>query len=143
MEFDVMNIVYDCAIILIATKLFGMGARKLGLPQVVGMILAGLLIGPALVSQMGIGFSGIIHPTETEMDVLKSFSQIGVIFILFSSGLETEVRELKSVGGAATAIAVVGVVVPVVAGTAGALMFMGGLSEITNTGKLMTALFVG
>lgn len=143
MEFDVMNIVYDCAIILIATKLFGMGARKLGLPQVVGMILAGLLIGPALVGQMEIGFSGIIHPTETEMDVLKSFSQIGVIFILFSSGLETEVRELKSVGGAATAIAVVGVVVPVVAGTAGALMFMGGLSEITNTGKLMNALFVG
>lgn len=143
MEFDVMNIVYDCAIILIATKLFGMGARKLGLPQVVGMIVAGLLIGPALVGRMGIGFPGLIHPTEIEMDVLNSFSQIGVIFILFSSGLETDIRELKSVGAAASAIAVAGVVLPVVFGAMGALLFMGGLSEAANTGKLMNALFVG
>jgi Kef-type K+ transport system membrane component KefB len=143
MEFDVMNIIYDCAIILIATKLLGMAARKLGLPQVVGMIVAGLLIGPAIVSRFGGGFPGIIHPTEAEMNVLQSFSQIGVIFILFSSGLETDVRELKSVGAAASAIAMAGVVVPVAAGTVGALMFMGGLSEITNPAKLMNALFVG
>lgn len=143
MEFDVMNIVYDCAIILIATKLFGMGARKLGLPQVVGMILAGLVIGPALVSLSGSGFSGLIHPTDVEMNVLQSFSQIGVIFILFSSGLETDVRELKSVGGAAVSIAVAGVLVPVAAGTIGTLFFMGGLSEASDPGKWMNALFVG
>ncbi len=143
MEFDVMNIVYDCAIILLATKLLGMGARKLGLPQVVGMILAGLLIGPAIIGQMGIGFSGIIHPTEAEMYVLDSFSQIGVIFILFSSGLETDIKELKHVGAAATVIATIGVILPVMAGTFGALLFMGGPSQIANSGKLMNALFVG
>ena len=143
MEFNVMHIVYDCAIILIATKMLGMMARKLGFPQVVGMIIAGLLIGPALVGQLGIGFPGIIHPTETEMYVLDSFSQIGVIFILFSSGLETDIKELKSVGAAATVIAACGVAVPVIGGTVGALMFMGGLSAAAEPAKLMNALFVG
>jgi Kef-type K+ transport system membrane component KefB len=143
MEFDVMKIVYYCAIILLATKILGMATRRIGLPQVVGMILAGLLIGPALFSRLNIGFSGLINPTEAEMNVLDSFSQIGVIFILFSSGLETDVKELKSIGAAATAIAVAGVLVPVILGTIGALMFMGGLSEAANTGKLMNAIFVG
>lgn len=143
MEFNVMNVVYYCAIILLATKLLGMGTRKIGLPQVVGMILAGLLIGPAIFERLGWGFSGIINPTEAEMNVLDTFSQIGVIFILFSSGLETDVKDLKRIGGAATAIAVAGVLVPVLLGTLGALFFMGGLSEVANTGKLMNALFVG
>ncbi|MDY4515843.1 MAG: cation:proton antiporter [Lachnospiraceae bacterium] len=143
MEFDVMKIVYYCAIILLATKLLGMLTRRIGLPQVVGMILAGLLIGPALFSRLGLGFSGLINPTEAEMNVLDSFSQIGVIFILFSSGLETDFKELKRIGGAATAIAVAGVFVPVILGALGALMFMGGPGEAANTGKLMNALFVG
>lgn len=143
MDFNVMNIVFDCAIILLATKLLGMATRKIGLPQVVGMILAGLLIGPALFSQMHIGFSGIINPTDAEMNVLDSFSQIGVIFILFSSGLETDFKELKRVGAAATAIAVAGVLVPVILGAFAALLFMGGPGEAANTGKLMNALFIG
>ena len=48
MEFNVMNILLDCGLILLSTKAIGMFTRKLGLPQVVGMIIAGLLIGPAL-----------------------------------------------------------------------------------------------
>ncbi|MCI6771943.1 MAG: cation:proton antiporter [Oscillospiraceae bacterium] len=143
MDFDVMNIVFDCAVILLATKTFGIVTRKLGLPQVVGMILAGLLIGPAIFSRLGIGFNGIVNPTDIEMDVLQSFSQIGVIFILFSSGLETDIKELKRSGAAASAIATAGVIVPVVFGTIGSLLFMGGLSEAANQGKLMNALFIG
>ena len=52
MDFNVMNILYDCAIILLCTKLLGMLTRKLGLPQVVGMIVAGLLIGPAILGRL-------------------------------------------------------------------------------------------
>ena len=143
MDFDVMNILFYCAVILLATKTFGIVTRKLGLPQVVGMILAGLLIGPAIFSRLGLGFQGIINPSDTEMDVLQSFSQIGVIFILFSSGLETDIKELKRSGAAASAVAAAGVVVPVVFGTIGSLLFMGGISEAANTGKLMNALFIG
>ena len=141
MEFNVMQILFDCGVILFSTKLCGMVTRKIGLPQVVGMIIAGLLIGPALFS--GSGFPGIIHPTEMEMNVLKSFSQIGVVFILFSSGLETDFREMKRSGLAATSIALAGVVVPIAFGTIVALLFMGGLSEATDHNKLMNALFIG
>lgn len=138
MEFDVMNVVYYCAVILLSTKVLGMVTRKLGLPQVVGMIVAGLLIGPAIASR--IGLRGLIAPSPAEMDVLQSFSQIGVIFILFSSGLETDFRELKKSGAAATAIAFAGVIVPMALGTLGALIFMNGFGDHA---KLMNALFVG
>ena len=62
MDFDVMSVLLDCAIILIATKVLGMLTRKLGLPQVVGMIIAGILIGPAIFSRLNIGFSGLVNP---------------------------------------------------------------------------------
>ncbi len=144
MEFNVMIILYDCAVILLMTKLLGMFTRKLGLPQVVGMIIAGILIGPAIFSQLDLGgFKGLINPGEIEKEVLHSFSQIGVVFILFSSGLETDFRELKKSGAAATAIAAAGVIVPIALGTLGTLMFMGGIGEITNPDKLMNAIFVG
>lgn len=144
MNFEVTKIIYYLAIILLATKLFGMLTRKLGLPQVVGMVVAGLLIGPAIFSQLPIGFNGLINPTEIEMDVLQTFSQIGVILILFSSGLETDLKDLKTSGFASSMIALSGVVVPIVLGTLTASLFMGGFSEtFGDTNKLLNALFVG
>lgn len=144
MEFSAMNILYYCAVILLATKLFGMLTRKLGLPQVVGMIIAGLLVGPAIVGRLNLGaFHGFITPSEAEMDVLQSFSQIGVVFILFSSGLETDFKELKRSGAAATVIATVGVLVPVLLGTITALLFMGWPENGLSQPVLMNALFAG
>ena len=144
MDFDVSNIIYYCAVILLATKLLGIMTRKLGLPQVVGMIIAGLLIGPAIFEKLNFGnFNGIINPTDIEMDVLNSFAQIGVIFILFSSGLETDIKELKKSGAAATAIASLGVIVPVALGTVGALLFMGWPGRAVTHEIMMNALFVG
>lgn len=144
MDFEVTKIIYYLAIILLATKAIGMFTRKLGLPQVVGMVVAGLLIGPAIFSQLPIGFNGIINPTEIEMDVLQTFSQIGVILILFSSGLETDLKELKTSGFASSMIALSGVIVPIILGTLAAALFMGGMTEtFHNTDKLLNALFVG
>ena len=142
MEFNVMNILLDCGIILLATKALGMLTRKIGLPQVVGMILAGLLIGPAFFVHCS-AFHGLIHPSAAEMNVLQSFSQIGVVFILFSSGLETDFREMKRSGIAATAIALAGVFVPIAFGTGAALLFMGGFSAAKDHDLFLNALFVG
>lgn len=144
MDFEVTKIIYYLAVILLATKLLGMLTRKLGLPQVVGMVIAGLLIGPAIFSQLPIGFNGLVNPTEVEMDVLQTFSQIGVILILFSSGLETDLKDLKTSGFASSMIALAGVIVPIVLGTLGAALFMGGIPEtFADTNKLLNALFVG
>lgn len=143
MEFNVMNVILDLAIILLFTKSFGLLAHRIGLPQVVGMVIAGLVIGPAIFSQFGWSFQGLINPTAAEMEALNAFSQVGVIMILFSSGLGTDIQELKKSGFAATMIALGGVIVPVVLGAAAALMFMGGPSAIFDHNKLLNALFIG
>ncbi len=144
MEFDVLKIVFYLSVILFSTKVLGMLTRKIGLPQVAGMVIAGLLIGPAIFSQIPIGFNGIVNPSVIEMDVLKTFSQIGVILILFSSGLETDLKDLKTSGFASSMIALAGVVLPLGMGTLTAALFMGGIPEtFADTNKLMNALFVG
>ena len=144
MSFNVLNILYYLAVILLATKGIGIFARRIGLPQVVGMVIAGLLIGPAIFSQIdSIGFNGLINPSEIEMDVLRSFSQVGVVLILFSSGLETDTKELGKSGFVATMVAIMGVVIPIGLGTVIAALFMGGLETLRDHETLMNALFVG
>lgn len=143
MEFDLLNILYYLAVILVATKALGVLARHFGLPQVAGMVIAGLLIGPAFFAGLGGGFHGIINPTPAEMDTLKTFSEIGVIMILFSSGMETNLTELKRCGFAATVIALAGVLVPIALGCGGALLFMHGFGDGYCKEKLLNALFVG
>ena len=143
---DIVNIFYYLAVILLLAKSFGLIARKLGLPQVVGMVLAGIVVGllgnfhkpwnenPALWFFM--------KPSGEEKEILHAFSQIGVVLILFSSGLETKLDDLKHSGLAATVIATAGVIVPMLFGTLGALAFMDGLSAYTHD-KLLNGIFVG
>ena len=143
MDTHVLHILYDLAVILLSTKSLGLLTRRIGLPQVVGMVIAGLLIGPAIFSHLGLGFSGLVAPDATEMSTLKAFSQVGVCLILFSSGLETDIGELKKSGVAATLIATCGVLVPLALGTVGAILFMGGFPAFSDPHKLLNALFIG
>ena len=83
----------DLAIIMITAKLFGIIARKLKAPQVVGEIIAGLIIGPSIL--------GWVNQT----DFLLQMAEIGVIFLMFSAGLETNMRDLLKTGPIATLIA--------------------------------------
>lgn len=142
-SFSILNILYYLAIILVATKALGVLARRCGLPQVVGMVIAGLLVGPALFSGLGGGFHGLTNPSPEEMDVLNTFSQIGVIMILFTSGLETDLKELKRSGLAATLIALSGVLVPIGLGFVGSMLFMDGFGAGYCHEKLLNALFIG
>lgn len=144
---DALYPLYALAIIFIATKGLGMLMRKLGLPQVVGMVIAGLLIGHAFFFGVD-GFNGLVdivaHP-ETAT-VLEAFASIGVVFILFSSGLETDVKQLKQSGVAATLIALAGVFVPIILGFVGTMFFMpGGIgsAEAWTKDYILNAIFVG
>ncbi|MBO4262173.1 MAG: cation:proton antiporter, partial [Clostridia bacterium] len=141
---DVINIFYYLAVILLFAKSFGLIARRIGLPQVAGMVIAGVAIGllGKLHDPNNFFLSAFIKPNEEEMNVLHAFSQIGVVLILFSSGLETNLDDLKRSGPIATVIALAGVVVPMAFGTLGALAFMHGFSDFGEE-KLMNAIFVG
>ncbi len=141
---ELVNIFYYLAIILIFSKSFGLLSRKIGLPQVAGMVVAGVLVGLLgnLHRDDNFFLWFFMKPTGEEMDILHVFSQIGVVLILFSSGLETNLGDLKKSGFAATMIALAGVVTPMLLGTLGCLAYMNGFSE-WGEDKLLNSIFVG
>lgn len=94
----------DPAIILLCTKLLGLATRKVQMPQVVGALLAGLLLGPAV--------AGVL----TETSFIHEVAEIGVIVLMFCAGLETDIQELKASGKASFIIALCGVLVPLAGG---------------------------
>ena len=107
---EAYNVFKDLAIIIIFAKIFGILARKLKAPQVVGEIIAGLIIGPSIL--------GLVQQT----DFLVQMAEIGVVLLMFSAGLETDLKELMKTGPIALLIACCGVFVPLVGGT---LLYMG------------------
>ncbi len=94
----------DLAIIIILAKICGIIARSLKAPQVVGEIIAGLLIGPAVL--------GLVEQTEA----ITFIAEIGVVMLMFVAGLETDLKELVKTGPIALAIACAGVFVPLLGG---------------------------
>lgn len=92
-------------IIIIAAKLFGIIARKLKAPQVVGEIISGVIIGPSVLGIVG------------QNDFLMQMAEIGVVLLMFSAGLQTNLKDLVRTGGKAFAIACAGVIVPLIGGT--------------------------
>ena len=119
----------DLAIILTAAKLMGLLARKCKVPQVVGEILAGLFIGPSVL--------GLVEQTE----YLSYFAEIGVILIMFSAGLETNLRDMIKTGPFACAVAVLGVFVPLIFGTLLYMAFYG--FDAIGTIHFYKAVFIG
>ncbi len=119
----------DLAIIVVFAKLFGILARKCKAPQVVGEIIAGLLIGPSVL--------GIVNLS----DFLTKMAEIGVILLMFSAGLETNLRDLIKTGVKATLIACAGVFIPLVGGTVLYGCFYG-FAEIGSR-DFYSAVFIG
>lgn len=126
---ETYNILKDLAIIVIAAKICGLVARKLKAPQVVGEIIAGLLIGPCVL--------GIVSQT----DFIAQMAEIGVILLMFSAGLETDLSDLLKTGPKAFLIACAGVFVPLIGGT---LLYMGFYGTAPwGSEKFYTAVFIG
>lgn len=119
----------DLAIIVIFAKIFGILARKLKAPQVVGEIIAGLLIGPSVL--------GLVDQST----FLSQMAEIGVILLMFSAGLETNLHDLIKTGLKATLIACSGVFVPLVGGFFLYRWFYGPAG--VGTQEFYSALFVG
>ncbi|MBE7091221.1 MAG: cation:proton antiporter [Clostridiales bacterium] len=142
-DFDVLNLLYYLGVILIVTKGLGMLFRKIGLPQVAGMVVGGIALGLLgfLHTEHGL-FSYFIKPDPVEDTVLKTLAEIGVVLILFTSGMETNVSDLKKSGIRATLIALAGVFIPIILGTLGTLLFLDGYANFT-TAKLLNACFCG
>ena len=107
---EAYDVFKDLAIIILVAKAFGILARRCKAPQVVGEIIAGLIIGPSILGWVA------------QTDFLVQMAEIGVILLMFSAGLETDIKELLRTGPIALLIACAGVFVPLICGT---LLYMG------------------
>ena len=143
------------AIILFSTKLLGLVFKHFGLPQVLGFIIAGILIGPAIFGEFAhvclIGFEEAQAAGEykalfvlpTDGNGLSIFSKIGVLLLMFSTGLETNLKELKNTGLTALLVAFAGVIVPLLFGFLISLPFGDiGLGFATRD-NIFRSLFIG
>ncbi len=119
----------DLAVIIVFAKVFGILAQKLKAPQVVGEIIAGLILGPSLLGWVG------------QSDYLSLLAEIGVVLLMFDAGLETNMKELLKTGPKAFAVACAGVFVPLVGGTLLYLGFYG--YDGFGTDHFYRAVFIG
>ena len=117
--------------ILLAAKVGNEIFRRLGQPTIVGEILGGLVVGPAVLGIYEIS-------TETQL-----FAEIGVVLLLFQVGLETRLHELLRVGATALAVGVLGVLLPFAAGFAAAELTGGEPSLAIFLAAALTATSVG
>lgn len=116
------------AVILLSTKVFGLISERVHMPQVVGALLAGVVLGPSVL--------GLVQET----DFLLKTSEIGVIILMFMAGLDTDLEELKKTGVASFVIALIGVLVPLAAGTA---LYLGFFPDAGDPLHMLKALFIG
>ena len=126
------NFLLDLALILLSTKALGIITRKFQMPQVVGALLAGLILGPAMLNIL------------SETNFIIQLSELGVIVLMFSAGLESDLRELKNTGKASLIIALLGVIVPLIGGFLFAYYFtLPELNQGTNGGITLQNIFIG
>ncbi|MDN3955810.1 cation:proton antiporter [Sporolactobacillus laevolacticus] len=108
-----MQIMIQLAVIIISTKLAGHVSVRFGQPSVLGELLVGILIGPALLGWV------------PNSDIIHTFSEIGVILLMFIAGLETDLIALKNSAKSSSAVAIGGVIFPLGLGfLAGTLLGM-------------------
>lgn len=128
---DHSSIILSLFVMLAAAKIMAEVFERLRQPAVVGEILAGIIIGPSLL--------GWVAPSE----LVTILAEIGVIFLLFTVGLETKPQAIFQVGKRAVTVAVLGVIFPFAAGYLFAIWWGGSFVEAMFIGAALVATSVG
>lgn len=129
------NYLLSLCVILMSTKIFSIFSQRAQLPQVVGALMAGLFFGPAVlgaITQSLFGVQFCLMPSP----LLSRMAELGVIVIMFTAGMETNLDELKASGKAGFAVALLGVIFPL--GMGAGMMYM-----MNPSVDFHTAIFVG
>lgn len=127
---DSYKFIFDVAIILLATKVFSIITKKVDMPQVVGALIAGLILGPSAL--------GIVEPSA----FMSQVSELGVIVLMFGAGLQTDIKELRRSGRSSFFIALCGVLFPLLGGYLIAYCFNSGHENFLQNmfvGTVLTA----
>ncbi|MEQ8538859.1 MAG: cation:proton antiporter [Coleofasciculus sp. D1-CHI-01] len=160
------GVLLSLVIIYLASKLGGELSKAVDLPPVLGELVGGVVVGVSALHLLVFPESGavaadsllmkllqwigdlspeaVISVFETQSEVVSVLAEIGVIILLFEIGLESDLRDLKEVGYQAAIVAVVGVVAPFAAGTAGLMFFFNvGAIPAIFAGAALTATSIG
>jgi Kef-type K+ transport system membrane component KefB len=121
------NILLHLAIIIILSKIVGAISKKLKQPPVIGLLLLGVILGPTLIH--------LIEPGE----VIKWIGKIGVLFLLFEAGLETNIARIKSESRQALIPAMGGIILPFILGFGISYLFNPELFQALIVGVIFTA----
>ena len=130
------SVLLPLAVILALSKIFIKVCQRFSVPGVVGMIMSGLVFG--IISTV----TGHDVFSSTAMEGIGFFAKIGVILIMFTAGLETDLKKIRSVGLPSLVITMMGVAVPMVLGFVVACIFNGGFSGMTKD-VMISNLFYG
>lgn len=131
-------------VILAACRVVGLLAQRLGQPQVVGEMVAGVVLGPSLLGRIAPGVQDYLFPPGVSNVVLYTTAQIGLVLYMFLVGLSFDVDLIKHRAGTAAAVSAAGIFTPLVLGGFIALPLLGagGYFEDGVT-PLMAMLFLG
>lgn len=129
------------AAILLTTKLLGLFSRWVRLPQVLGALVAGVILGPVVNAIVGWSTGdGFFSQAAGSDQLFGMLSELGVIVLMFGAGLETDVQEMKKCGKASLIIAVIGVVTPLIFGAAASYFF---IDDPNSQERLLKSIFIG
>lgn len=129
------------AAILLTTKLLGLFSRWVRLPQVLGALVAGVILGPVVNAIVGWSTSdGFFSQAAGSDQLFGMLSELGVIVLMFGAGLETDVQEMKKCGKASLIIAVIGVITPLIFGAFASYYF---IDDPNSQERLLKSIFIG
>ena len=136
-NFEPYTLLLPIALILIFAKIFAIICKKIGLPQVIGFLLSGLFVGLIiLIPGQTIFNYETTNQTGGTLGGLDDLAKIGVVLIMFSAGMETDLRQIKASGLSSLVITLLGVLVPFGLGAGIAFAFF-------PTNEVWTNLFYG
>ncbi|MBV8910224.1 MAG: cation:proton antiporter, partial [Gammaproteobacteria bacterium] len=140
---SVVIFIAQVAVLLIAARLTGELAQRVGQPAVLGQIIAGLLLGPSVLGALAPGLSHALFPEADHAHVmLDAVAQLGVILLLLMTGMDTDLSVFRDARRAALSISLSGIVIPFACGIAlGALLPESLLPSPPR--RAITALFLG
>ena len=138
---EAFEILLPLALVLCLTKLFGLGSHKIGLPAVIGMLVAGVLIG--LLKYIPNEHFQEMFFSDSIKEWLSVFAKIGVVLIMFSTGLGTDLKQLKAAGKPSIVITAFGVVLPMALGALVSWWLLPDKYLLSPEHELLTHLFYG